>query len=185
MEVADVVAGVPRGVGDLEAEHLLTAAQRPQVLLRDRRDLAPEPLHPVAVQALRARQQLRWVGQMTNASLVDVDRQIGPAPDHRAGSPGVVEMDVREENGSRLLVPHRLKHRLQRAARARVDQDPVDLPASDHPLPAEVPDVDQVHPVMIRAACAACAPAASTMATPSERITSAAARLPDWIAPSM
>ena len=103
MEVADVVGGVPGRVGDLEAEHLLAAAQRIEVLLRHRSDLAPEPLHLIAVETLGARQQLRGIGQVTGAALVHVDRELGPAPHQVARGPGVVEMDVGEQQRPRLL----------------------------------------------------------------------------------
>jgi hypothetical protein len=57
MQVADVVGGMARRVGDSHAEHLLAARERLHVGLRHRDDLAPEPLHRISVEALGAGQK--------------------------------------------------------------------------------------------------------------------------------
>src|SRR5207344_3364534 len=154
--------------------------QRVEVALRHWRHLTPEALHLVAIEPLGAPQQLGRVGEVRGAALVAVDRQVGPAPDQVPGGAGVVEMDVGEQEGARLHAVQGLDQVLHRAGRAGVDEDAVDLPAADHPLPAEVSDVDEPHPGTLRAAGAARAPAAFPTADPSLRMTSAAARFPDW-----
>ena len=179
-----MVGGVAGGVGDLEAEHLLPARERLEIGLWDWSDLAPEPLHLIAVETLGARQQLLGIGQVSRPLLVDVDRQLGPPSDEIARRACVVEVDVGEQQRPRHLAVEGLDQVLHGARWPGIDQHPVELPAADHPLSAEMPDVDEPHPGMTREACAARAPAAVPRAEPSVRMTSAAARFPDCTAPS-
>ncbi len=101
VEVADVVHGVARGIGDLEAtsldRHGLAAAQRPERSNRHRQELAPQPVHVGAVEPRRAGQQLLGTGQVPGAQVVDVHGHARHPSDNRPRRAGVVEMDVREQ----------------------------------------------------------------------------------------
>jgi len=127
-----MVGGVAGGVGDLQPDDRLAAAQRSHVLLGHGQDLAPEVAQSVAVEALGARQQLRGIDQVRGAALVDVDLEVGPAPHQSAGRGGVVEMNVGQEQRPRPLVADRLQHGPDRGLRPGIDQGAVDLPAADH-----------------------------------------------------
>ena len=98
VQVADVVGGVAGRVGDAHPEHHLAARQRSSRSPPGPAGSPPEVLELVAVEALGAGQQARGVDQVGRAALVDVDRQVGPAGDHRAGRGGVVEVDVGEQD---------------------------------------------------------------------------------------
>jgi hypothetical protein len=141
--------GVARRVGDLEASavHALATLQDLQVLLGHGQHLAPQALHVIAVQTLRARVQPRGIDQVPRAALVHVNTQIGPALHERAGRAGVVEVDVGEQQRSGPLVAQRLQQRLQAGAGPGVDQHVVDLPAPDHARVAEMHEVDHAHDV--------------------------------------
>ena len=107
VEVADVVGGVAGGVLDAEGvlDPGLAALEHPQVLLRDRDDLAPQPRQALlaAVEPRRARDEPLGVDEVLGAALVDVDRQIGPAAHERARGAGVVEVDVGQQQRARAL----------------------------------------------------------------------------------
>ena len=107
VEVADVVGGVAGRVLDPEGalDPRLPALEDAQVLLRDRDDLAPQPRQAVlaAVQARGAGDEPLGVDEVLGPALVDVDRQVGPAAHERARGAGVVEVDVGQEQGLRLL----------------------------------------------------------------------------------
>ena len=105
VEVADVVGGVAGGVLDAEGvlDPGLAALEHPQVLLRDRDDLAPQPRQALlaAVEPRRARDEPLGVDEVLGAALVDVDRQVGPAAHERARGAGVVEVDVGQQQRAR------------------------------------------------------------------------------------
>ena len=82
---------------------------------------------------------------MRGATLVHVDLEVGPARDHRPGRGGVVEVDVGQQDGARLLVADRFEHGRQRGLGAGVNEGAVDLPAADHVRATEVADVDYAH----------------------------------------
>jgi hypothetical protein len=130
-------------VGHAEAQHLLAAAEDVNALLGNRQDLAPEAAHVLAVEAPGARQQLGGVDEVRGAALVHVDLDIGPAPQQGAGAAGVVEVDVGEQNGARGIAAERVDDPAQARLGPGVHQDVADLPAADHPLGAQVGDVDQ------------------------------------------
>ena len=120
--------------------------QHPQVPRRDGHDLAPQPLHVVAVQALRAGQQLRGVLEVRRAALVHVHDDLRPPSHDRAGRAGVVEVDVREQQRPRGLVSQRLDQRLERGLRPWIDQHVAHPPAADDALAPEMTNVYGLHP---------------------------------------
>ena len=67
------------------------------VLLRHRRELAPEPVEIVAVQPARARLEPRRVDEVRRPDLRDVHLEAGMLADERARGACVVEVDVREQ----------------------------------------------------------------------------------------
>jgi len=77
----------------------------------------------------------------------DIDGVIvdpGPAScvDTLIDRPGVVQVDVREQEGARLDVPEALEQRLDAGRRARIHDQPVDLVCTDHPVSSQVHDVN-------------------------------------------
>ena len=145
VQIANVVGGVARGVGNAHAQHPLTAAQRPHVGLGNREDLTPESLHLLAVEALGAGEQPAGVDQVGGSALVDVDLKPRPASHQSPGRRRVVEVDVGEQQGPRLLVCDRRQHGVDRGLRPGVDQRALDLPAADHVRASEMHDVDHAH----------------------------------------
>ena len=140
-----MVEGVAGCVGDEEAEHLLPARERAQVLLGHRRHLTPEPIHLVAVELAGAGEKLGGIGQVTGAAPVDVDGQLREAPHQAARGARVVEVDVGEQEGAWLLAAESRQQRPHAQLGPGVDQDSVQLPAADHPRVAQMLDVDQPH----------------------------------------
>ena len=110
-QIGDVVGGVAGRVDDPQAVDPLAAGERRHVLLR-----APEGPRPRAGPCRLRRAAPRSSAAATGsircgrADLVDVDAQVGEAADQRAGRPGVVEVDVGQEE--------RLAARRRRAPRA-------------------------------------------------------------------
>ena len=82
---------------------------------------------------------------MRGAALVHVHLEVGPAAHQRPGRAGVVEVDVGEQQRPRRVVTERFHQGLHRRLRPRIDEHVADLPAADHPLAAEVTDVDGLH----------------------------------------
>ena len=122
----------------------LAAAQHAQVALRNRDDLAPEPLHVVAVDPRRAVDQLRRVEEVSRAALVDPDLGLRPAPHERAGGAGMIEVDVRQQDRARHALAERGDQRLRAALRPGIDDHVVLRRAADDALAAEVVHVDQL-----------------------------------------
>ena len=100
-EVAHVMRGVAGCVRHLERSpaflDAFAAVKDDQRLLRHRRDLTPEAVHRVAVQARRARQQLPRIDQVRRSLRVNEDAQLGVLADQRPGRSGVIEMDMRNQ----------------------------------------------------------------------------------------
>ena len=92
-----MVGGVARGVLDAEAVHLLAPGERTDAVLGHRHDLAPEPLHRVAVEPRRRCSAASTGRRGGGRPLVHVDLEIRPALDQRAGAAGVVEVDVGQQ----------------------------------------------------------------------------------------
>ena len=148
VQVGDVVRGVPRRVLDAEVpEHRLPAPQDVHVRLGHRNHLAPRLPQPrlAAVQPRGARDEPLGRGHVARPALVDIDRQIRPAPHQRAGRARVVEVDVGEEDRARGLTVQRREQRVLCRLRPGVDEDAVDLPAADDLLDSLVPDIDGAH----------------------------------------
>src|SRR5207342_14846 len=95
VEVADVVRGVTGRGEDFESGGALVGDM--QVPLRDGRQLAPELVEGVAVEAPGASLQPRGIEQVRRADLGDPDLQTGVLADERSRGAGVIEVDVREE----------------------------------------------------------------------------------------
>ena len=95
VEVADVVRGVAGRREALEPDDAVAGDL--DVLLRDGRELAPEDVERVAVEAARARLEPARVDDVRRADLGDVDAQPGVFAHERPGGAGVVEVDVREQ----------------------------------------------------------------------------------------
>ena len=140
-----------RGVGNMEAVQLLAAVQHADVRRRHGQDLAPEPLHVLAVQPLRACEQSARVDQVRRAPFVHPDLQVGPALDECARRARMVEMDVRQREHAGRRVAELLQQRRHTRRRAAVDQQIVEQEAADQVLVPELADVNRswlgaVHP---------------------------------------
>ena len=147
VQVGDVVRGVPGRVGDAEALDGLATAEDRDVLLRHGDGLAPHAVHVLlAVEPPGAAQQLGGVDEVWRAELVHVDAQVGERPHERAGRPGVVEVDVGEQQRAWLAVRDRVHERGDRGLGPGVDEHVAGLPAADHAVVAEVVQVDLAHP---------------------------------------
>jgi len=138
-----VVRRVPGGVGDLERPELLAAVQHSHVLLRDGKHRSPQAIHVLTVEPRRAREEPRRIDQVRRAALVHPHLELGEALDERAGSAGVVEVNVCEREDARALLTERVEQRLDRRAGPAVDQDVADLEDGDHARVAAVVDVDR------------------------------------------
>jgi hypothetical protein len=129
VKIADVVRCVAGRVGHVQAARGRRRSQRERDAVFDcvhpvfghRQHLAPERIHLVAVEAARTFQQARGVGHVRGACGVDVHVEIGPPLGHRAGGAGVVEVDVREQQGAHVIqgVTARAEARLQPLQRGR------------------------------------------------------------------
>ena len=131
VEEADVMGRVPRRVRDLELpvahREALAPGEDVHVPLGHRQELAPQPVHVVAVEPARAVQQLRGVHHVRRPRLVHVDGDVGVLAHEGAGGPGVVEVDVGEENrpdvGRRdALLAERRAQGVEARRRAGVDE---------------------------------------------------------------
>ena len=119
------MGGVARGRDALEPEHVV--AHDADVRLGHGRELAPELVEGIAVQAPRARLESRRVDDVRRADLRDVNDQAGVLPHQRPGRSGVVEVDVGEEEVAQVaeLDPagrDRLAQRREAARRAAVEE---------------------------------------------------------------
>ncbi len=121
--------GVPRGLDDpdLETGDLQHAAvlHRRDAVGRSREDLPPQRVHPVTVDPGGAGQQLARVDQVGRAGGVDVDAR--PLLRPPAGGPGVIQMDVSDQDvpdvRRRQAAPIELGGESgQRRSRSRLDQ---------------------------------------------------------------
>ena len=177
VQVADVVGGVAGGVGDAHPTHRLAAAEHVHVGLRHRHDLAPEPLHLVAVEALGAGQQLRGVDQVRGAALVHVDLEVGPAATSAPVAAAWSRWIWVSRTARGCSSPIASITVVERGLRPGVDQDPVDLPAADHVRPPEVHDVDYAHTAKLPQAAAARGTAASGFERLPQALLQAARRV--------
>ncbi len=73
---------------------------------RHRRDLAPQPVHVVAVQPRRAVDQLLRIDHVRRAALVHEHRDVRVRADDRAGRAGVIEVDVRQQDVAHVVPAH-------------------------------------------------------------------------------
>ena len=101
VEEARVMRGVAARVGHLDPgaaeRQRLAVDEHAHALGRHHGELAPQPVHVRAVEALRARQQLRRIDQVRRAALVHVHRQVRMAAHERPGGAGMVEVNVRQQ----------------------------------------------------------------------------------------
>ena len=114
------------------------------------RQLAPELVERVAVQAPRARLEPGRVDDVRRADLRDMDDQPGVLPHERPGRSGVVEVDMGEEEVMQVADldaagPERLAQRRDAARRAAVEErEPVVRLDQVRGDPAGVPAVQKV-----------------------------------------
>jgi len=85
----------------LPAEHV--AGRDAHVLLGHRRELAPERVERLTVEAARGTFEPRRVDEMRRPDLGDPDGQPRVTANERAGRPRVVEMDMREHQVADVL----------------------------------------------------------------------------------
>jgi hypothetical protein len=151
VEIGDVVPGVPRRWEALEPEGGL--ADDVDALLRHRRELAPEIVERVPVEAAGAVLQLRGVDEVRGADLRDMDLQRRVLADEDARGAGVVEMDMAEQQMAQVgeLDAALLEPSLERWDAARrpavEEREPVvglDEIGADYALGASMVEVDQV-----------------------------------------
>ena len=129
VEVRVVVARVTGCIHGLKGRgpqcDLVAVRQRDDSLLGNRIDSTPHPLHGVAVDARRARPQLRRVDEMADAHLVNRDARLGEMPGQSSRRPGVVEVDMSHDDpveGFDGGISEARKNMLHRRLRARLDQ---------------------------------------------------------------
>ena len=122
---------MPRRIGDLQRavahREALAAAEDVHVLLGHGQELAPEPVHVVAVEPRRAAQQLLGIDHVRRPPLVHVDLDVGILAHQGAGRSGVIEMDVGQENRPHVgwrdaLGPERRAQRVETRRRTRVHE---------------------------------------------------------------
>src|SRR6266850_6033902 len=106
---------------------LAVAANRDDIRGGHRRDLAPQLVHLISVQARGAFEQLRRIYQMGGAALVDVYRDPRVPPDDRAGRSRMIEVDVREQEMRDVAEPETLRvetelEHIKTGRRPRVNQ---------------------------------------------------------------
>ena len=80
---------------------------------------------------------------MRGAAGVHVDLEVRETLHERAGRAGMVQMDVGQEQGARLLGEAR-EQRLHPALGARVDDRSAQVPCADHPFAALLEHVDEL-----------------------------------------
>ena len=123
-----------------------------------RRQPPVERVEQVAVDHRRARHEPRGIDEVAGALLVHVHGGVRERRRHVADAAGVVEVDVRDDDGAEVVGAdaHRVERRQQRGHRrlaAGLDQHrgrPVDQVTGGHPLPAAEERVELVHPVADR-----------------------------------
>src|SRR5690242_19093026 len=122
-----------RGIENLEGacakSQDLAAAKRANILCRHRKKICEERLHLAAVKLARAGEQAGGILQMGRADFMDVHREAGIFADQRTRRYGVIEMDVRKQDG--VEIGEREAHRAkfspqigQRGFGAGIDQYP-------------------------------------------------------------
>ena len=102
VEIRDVMRRVPRRVLDLHLASDDGEGFAPfddvEVLRRDRLHLAPEPIHVLRVEPAGARQELGRVRQVRRAATVNEHLDVRMLLEDGADRPGVVEVNVRDQN---------------------------------------------------------------------------------------
>ena len=148
--------GVARSREDLQVEHAV--ADDADVLLRHRHERPPEPVEVVPVQPPGAPLEAARVDQVRRPDLAHVDEQARVLADEGAGRAGMVEMDVREQEVAELpdlepVLGEPCPERVQAARRPAVDQRGLvarEQVGADHALAAEVLEVEELHPELLR-----------------------------------
>ncbi len=94
--------GVPWRVGDLQRPSTgrdgLAALQLAKPLAGNRQELAPQPIHVLAVETGGAREQPGRIREVRGATLVDEHLNRPVLLDETAGAPGMVQVDVGQQN---------------------------------------------------------------------------------------
>ena len=125
----------------------------PDVRRRHRRELAPQLVERVAVQAPRARFEPGRVDQVRCTHLRHVHDQVGMPADEHAGGAGMVEVDVREQQVTHVLereaaLREPLVEALDAGRRPAVEERRavigLDEEGSDRPRVAQVKEVDRL-----------------------------------------
>ena len=138
------MARMARRVVHVEPLDLLPAREDRDPLLGHGRDLAPELLHLVAVEALGAFQEPRRVDHVRRADLVDEDLELGKAASEDARGARVVEVDVGEKQHARLGL-EAFEQRLDGRAGPGIDDHArPHLPRADHAIAPQMHGVDEV-----------------------------------------
>jgi len=103
IEVADVVRSVAGGVDDVELAFAegngFAAFEDAEIFLRDGERVAEEAREIVSPKAAGAGEKFRGIGQVRRAELVDVNLEAGIFADECAGGAGMVQVNVRDEDG--------------------------------------------------------------------------------------
>ena len=146
-----MVARVTGGRKARQAERLV--AHDVDVVARDGRELAPEPVEVVSVEPPRAALEPARVDEVGRADLRDVHLQAGVLPHEHARRSRMVEVDVREQQVSYVgeleaaLREARLQLRHAGRGPAVLQREPVlglEQVRADHPLVAEVAQVERL-----------------------------------------
>ncbi len=129
-----MVRGVARCVDDFEfaraEREIFSALQDAQIFRRNGQNFAEKKLQIVGPEALGAGKKLGRVNHVRRALRVDVHGEAGIFAHQRAGSAGVVQVDVRQKNGVEITHANAaglelLAQSIQRGARAGVDNGAV------------------------------------------------------------
>ena len=115
-DVGGVVRGIPEGdvmrrvagsvenlQGTVADGNGFSAAELAQIFTWDGEEISVELLHFVGIEAGGAAEELCGIGHVRRASFVHVNRKAWIFAHERADRTGVIEMDVREENGVEVL----------------------------------------------------------------------------------
>lgn len=131
VKVGDVMGSVTRSVEHLQLPRAksknFTAMQNVEISFGHREEFTKETLHVGAIQAFGARDEYRWIGHVTCAARMNINLQVRILQEKRAGSAGVVEVNVGKKNGLQLgyaevVCRELFAELLQRNGRAGIDK---------------------------------------------------------------
>ena len=140
--IEQVGLGMAGRVGNLPRAFALAALQDSQVLLRNRDDFSPEHVEMLPEDLARAGDQAGRVGYVGSSALVNPYFGVGVALDQPAGTAGMVEMDVRQEDRPGRAAVQGFHHFVHRLLASRINDHVVDYVGTHGLGKAQVHEVD-------------------------------------------